>query len=72
MSSYALRVRARAIPRNQASAAQYDLLVSSLVRLQGMHQVACLRGFQVQDLQASFDELFGSILRLELEKRYGE
>ena len=70
--SYALRVRAGALPRNEASAAQYGLLVASVERLQAMHQVDCFSEFEVQELQASFDGLFGAVLRLELDKKYGE
>ena len=72
LDSYALRVRAGAMPRNQASAAQYGLLVASVERLQGVHEKGCLNEFEVRDLQASFDGLFGAVLRLELDKKYGE
>jgi len=71
LDSYALRVRAGAMPRNEVSAAQYSLLVASVERLQGVHEKGCLNAFRVQDLQASFDELFGAVLRLELDKKYG-
>lgn len=72
LESYALQVRAGALPRNQTSAAQYAFLVASVERLQEIHQVGCFSEFEVQDLQASFDGLFGAVLRLELDKKYGE
>ena len=59
------------MPRNQASAVQYGLLVASVERLQGVHEKGCLNEFEVRDLQASFDGLFGAVLRLELDKKYG-
>ena len=72
LDSYVLRVRAGAMPRNEASAGQYGLLVASVERLQKKHEKGCLSEFEVRDLQVSFDELFGVVLRLELDKKYGE
>jgi hypothetical protein len=71
LSSFSLHLRAGAMPANGPSAAQFGLLVDSVERLQGMHQAGCLSQVVVDDMQASFDSLFGSILRLELEKKYG-
>ncbi|MBI4500554.1 MAG: hypothetical protein HY700_05275 [Gemmatimonadetes bacterium] len=72
VSSLVLRNRAR--PRNTLTVQQLELLDSSLVLLERLHQgkgEGCLSPEEIEPLRGNLNTSFAAILRLELAKRRG-
>lgn len=67
----AIAVRAAAIPKNELTAEQVQLLGQSIETLEKLHQIACLSKAQIAPLRLQFNASFTAILKLELAKRRG-
>lgn len=67
----AITVRAAAIPKNDLTAQQVQLLGQSIETLEKLHQIACLSKAQIAPLRLQFNASFTAILKLELAKRRG-
>ncbi len=72
VSISAIEMRARAIPQNDITVQQVQLLKSSLESLEKLHKLGCLSGGQVTNLQSNFNTHLTAILKLELAKKRGE
>lgn len=68
----AIEVRATAVPKNEITTQQTQLLARSLESLEKLHKIACLSKDQIKPLRSSFNSSFTAILKLELAKRRGE
>ncbi|MCZ0750099.1 MULTISPECIES: hypothetical protein [Aeromonas] len=68
----AIAVRAAAIPKNEITTQQAELLSSNLNTLEKLHKIACLSQDQISLLRTQFNSSFTAILKLELAKRRGE
>jgi hypothetical protein len=68
----AIAVRAAAIPKNEITTDQANLLSGSLESLEKLHKIACLTKDQIKPLRTQFNSSFTAILKLELAKRRGE
>ena len=68
----AIEMRARAIPKNEITIEQVQLLKSSLNSLEQLHQLDCFTENQVINLQSNFDTHLTAILKLELAKKRGD
>ncbi|PKM20221.1 MAG: hypothetical protein CVV11_01515 [Gammaproteobacteria bacterium HGW-Gammaproteobacteria-15] len=66
-----IAVRAKAIPDNDITVEQVELLKNSLNMLQQLHQLGCFTPGQVENLRTSFNSSITAILKLELAKRRG-
>ncbi len=67
----AITIRAAAIPKNELTAEQAQLLGKSIETLEKLHQIACLSKAQIAPLRIQFNSSFTAILKLELAKRRG-
>lgn len=67
----AIAVRAAALPKNELTAEQVQLLSKSIETLEKLHQIACVSKAQVAPLRIQFNSSFTAILKLELAKRRG-
>lgn len=68
----AIAVRAAAIPKNEITTTQTELLANSLASLEKLHKIACLSKDQIAPLRIQFNSSFTAILKLELAKRRGD
>jgi hypothetical protein len=68
----AIEVRAAAIPKNEITTEQAQLLANSLDSLEKLHKIACLSKDQIKPLRIQLNSSFTAILKLELAKRRGE
>lgn len=68
----AIEMRARAIPQNEITIEQVQLLKSSLDSLEKLHKIDCLSGGSVTVLQSNFNIHLTAILKLELAKKRGD
>lgn len=69
----ALRIRATAIPRNQITLQQIDLLDRNLELLRQLHQRGdSLRAAVAKPALDAMNTTFAAIIKLELEKKRGE
>lgn len=63
-----IEVRAAAIPKNQLTTEQVQLLAGSLDNLEKLHKISCLSKEQIEPLRIQFNASFTAILKLELAK----
>lgn len=68
----AIEVRARAIPDNEITIEQVELLKGSLTNLELLHKISCLSKDQIEPLRIAFNSSFTAILKLEFAKKRGE
>lgn len=68
----AIEVRARAIPNNEITTKQVELLKDSLNKLEQLHKISCPSKEQIQVLRFAFNSSFTAILKLEFAKKRGE
>lgn len=68
----AMEVRARAIPKNEITIKQIELLKDSLSKLESLHKISCLSKDQIEPLRIAFNSSFTAILKLEFAKKRGE
>ncbi|HDY7896818.1 hypothetical protein ACEUKD_08400 [Vibrio diabolicus] len=68
----AIEVRARAVPNNDITIKQIELLNDSLKKLETLHKIRCFDEDTVAPLRSSFNSSFTSILKFELAKKRGE
>ncbi len=68
----AIEIRARAIPKNEITIKQIELLKDSLNNLESLHKISCLAKSQIEPLRIAFNATFVAILKLELAKKRGE
>lgn len=68
----AIEVRARAIPNNEITIEQVELLKDSLNKLESLHKMSCLSKDQIENLRIAFNSSFTAILKLEFAKKRGE
>ncbi|NIM97054.1 MAG: hypothetical protein GTO24_02880 [candidate division Zixibacteria bacterium] len=68
----AIVVRARAIPDNEITIEQVELLKDSLKNLESLHKISCLSKDQIEPLRIAFNSSFTAILKLEFAKKRGE
>ena len=68
----AIEVRARAIPNNEITIEQVELLKDSLNKLESLHKISCLSKDQIEILRIAFNSSFTAILKLEFAKKRGE
>ena len=76
----AMKVRAAAIPQNEITTQQLDLLSNSLEDLEELHKVKsekqtgkkCLSKQEIRPLRDNFATSFTAILKLELAKKRGD
>lgn len=68
----AITVRAAAIPKNDITTKETQLLASNLDNLEKLHKIACLSKDQITLVRSHFNISFTAILKLELAKRRGE
>ena len=68
----AITVRAAAIPKNDITTKETQLLLSSLENLEKLHKISCLSKDQIALLRSHFNTSYTAILKLELAKRRGE
>jgi hypothetical protein len=66
----AIRVRAAAIPKNDLTLHQLDLLQDSLEKMEQLHKMGLARE-QIEPLRSAFNSSFTAILKLELAKKRG-
>lgn len=66
-----IAVRAKAIPDNDITVEQVELLKSSITMLEQLHRLGCFTPAQVENLRNSFNSSITAILKLELAKRRG-
>lgn len=67
----AIIVRASAIPKNNKTIKQTELLSRSLDNLSKLHKISCLSKSQIDVLRTQFNVIFTAILKLEFAKRRG-
>ena len=67
----AIRMRAAAIPKNDITLKQLDLLADNLDNLEKLHKIGLPRE-QIKPLRSAFNTGFTAILKLELAKKRGE
>jgi len=67
----AIRVRAAAIPQNDITLQQLDLLADSLGKLEELHKGGLGRD-EIRPLRSAFNSSFTAILKLELAKKRGD
>jgi len=72
VSLSAIEVRARAIPENDITVKQIDLLKENIDHLEQLHKINCLTKEQIELLRINFNSGFTAILKLELAKKRGE
>jgi hypothetical protein len=72
VSVSAIEMRARAIPDNDISIQQIDLLKENIEMLEQLHKLGCLTKEQIEPLRINFNSGFTAILKLELAKKRGE
>jgi len=68
----AIAVRAAAIPKNEITTKEVELLSSSFDDLEKLHKIGCLSKDQIATLRGPFNTIFTAILKLELAKQRGE
>ena len=68
----AITVRAAAIPKNDITTQESQLLASQLDNLEKLHKIACLSKDQITLVRTHFNTSFTAILKLEFAKRRGE
>lgn len=68
----AIEVRARAMPKNEITIKQIELLGDSLNKLESLHKISCLSKDQIEPLRRAFNSSFTAILKLEFAKKRGE
>ena len=68
----AIEVRARAVPKNENTIEQVELLKDSLNKLKSLHKISCLSKEQIVPLRNAFNSSFTAILKLEFAKKRGE
>jgi len=68
----AIAVRAKAIPKNEITVEQVELLKDSLNKLEQLHKLDCFTPGQIESLRTSFNTSITAILKLELAKKRGE
>ncbi|WP_432695859.1 hypothetical protein ACQUQP_15130 [Marinobacterium sp. YM272] len=79
----AIKVRAEAIPKNDITVKQLDLLESSLNDLESLHKLKdkktkdkgsleCISIDEIDPLRTAFNSSFTAILKLELAKKRGD
>ncbi|MBS0497948.1 MAG: hypothetical protein HRU77_02325 [Gammaproteobacteria bacterium] len=68
----AITVRAAAIPKNDITTQETQLLAGNLDNLEKLHKIACLSKDQITLVRSHFNTSFTAILKLELAKRRGE
>lgn len=68
----AIEVRAKAIPKNDITVKQVELLKDSVDKLEKLHKLGCFSTEQVENLRVSINTSITSILKLELAKKRGE
>ncbi len=68
----AITIRAAAVPRNEITTKETQLLLSSLENLEKLHKISCLSKDQIALLRSNFNSSYTAILKLELAKRRGE
>jgi hypothetical protein len=66
----AIRVRAAAIPKNDITLTQLDLLADSLGKLEQLHQSGISRA-HIAPVRSALNTSFTSILKLEIAKKRG-
>ncbi len=66
----AIEVRSKALPKNEITVQQVELLADSLKSLEELHKLGCLTAEQIAPLRSNFNTSFTAILRLELAKKY--
>ncbi len=72
VSISAIEVRARAIPKNELTIEQIELLNDSLYKLEQLHKIDCLTAELIKPLRILFNTSFTAILKLELAKKRGD
>lgn len=68
----AIRTRTAAIPKNDITTKQTDLLADSLQSLEDLHKLACISKAQIPTLRAPLNSTFTAILKLEIAKKRGQ
>lgn len=68
----AIRTRTAAIPKNDITTKQTDLLGDSLQSLEDLHKLACISKAQIPTLRTPFNSIFTAILKLEIAKKRGQ
>ena len=68
----AITVRAAAIPKNDITTQESQLLGSQLENLEKLHKIACLSKDQITLVRTHLNTSFTAILKLEFAKRRGE
>jgi hypothetical protein len=68
----AIEVRAAAIPKNEITTLQAQLLAQNLEALRKLHKISCLSVWQIDPLRIQFNSSYTAILKEELAKRRGE
>ena len=73
----AIKVRAAAIPKNEITVQQLELLASSLDSLEQLHKLKdkkseCIPAQEIEPLRIAFNSSSTAILKLELAKKRGE
>lgn len=72
VSVSAIEVRARAIPDNEITVKQIELLKENIMILEELHKLGCLSKEEIEPLRVNFNTGFTSILKLELAKKRGD
>lgn len=68
----AIRVRAQAMPKNDITVQQINLVQDSLDKLEKLHKLGFSSPEEIAPLRSAFDISFTAILKLELAKKRGE
>jgi hypothetical protein len=72
VSVSAIDVRVRAIPDNEFTIQQIELLKENIEMLEQLHKLGCLTKEQIEPLRINFNSGFTAILKLELAKKRGD
>jgi hypothetical protein len=72
VSVSAIEVRAKAIPENDITIQQIELLKENIDLLEQLHKMSCLTKDQIEPLRINFNSGFTAILKLELAKKRGD
>jgi hypothetical protein len=72
VSVSAIEVRAKAIPDNDLTIQQIELLKENVDLLEQLHKMSCLTKDQIEPLRINFNSGFTAILKLELAKMRGD
>jgi len=72
VSVSAIEVRAKAIPDNEITVQQIELLRENIDLLEQLHKMSCLTKDQIEPLRINFNSGFTAILKLELAKKRGD